>query len=94
MPAQVGREETHQQVRPDPVGAPVEDRPDRQVVALHDPEVALDRRETLVRLDDGPAGEPLGRHRGPHDVQPVEGGLGGQIQAASRSNANTPSVNS
>ena len=60
VPADIGRQEAQEQVCPDPVLAPVEDRPDREVVALERPEVALDRGQALVRLDDRRRVEPLG----------------------------------
>src|SRR5207302_5948820 len=64
-----------QHVAADPVGEPVPDRPQVQVV-LAGAEVLLDVGEVLVGLDGGGGGQLAGGDGGADDVDAVEGGLG------------------
>src|SRR5581483_3055317 len=76
VPGEVGGEHADQHVRADPVLEPVVDRPQVQVVGLHDPEVPFDVLEVLVGGDGAGGIECAGGQRGADDVDAVERGLG------------------
>ena len=61
-----------QDVRPDPVGAAVVDRPYLQVDGLEGPKGALDLRQVLVGAHGLGGIELFGLDVGTHDVEPVE----------------------
>src|SRR6266567_2820040 len=79
MPGEVTGEQADQHVAADPAGEIVVDRPQVQVVGLGDAEVPLDVFEVLVGGDHGGRTEDVAGDAGADHVDPVEGGLGGDL---------------
>src|SRR6266516_2884235 len=79
VPGEVAGEHADQYVAADPAGEVVVDGPQVQVVGLGDAEVPLDVLEVLVGGDRGGGVQGAGGDTGADDVDPVEGGLGGDL---------------
>jgi len=77
VPAHIGREQAQEEVRADPVLAPVVDGAHLELARLEDPEVPLHLAEPLVGEDHPVRVHALGCDAGADDVEPIEGGLGG-----------------
>src|ERR1017187_1379185 len=79
LPGEVGGEHADKDVAADPVFEVVVDGPQVQVVGLGDAEVPLDIFEVLVGGDGAGGIEGLGIDAGADHVDPVAGGLGGDL---------------
>ena len=82
MPFEVVAEHAQEDVGAHPLGQPVVDRADMEVDGLDRADGPLDQAEGFVAPDRGGVVERGGGQAGAHDVEPVEGGLGGDLGAS------------